>query len=246
MLELIGLQAGYGAQRVLHDLDMKVAKGAITALVGVNGAGKSTLLQTLLGLLPGQPSAGRILFRGQEIQGWPTQRIVAQGIAYVPEGREVFPGLSVHENLLMGAWLCRDRPLRQQRLAAVLELFPRLGERGRQLAGTLSGGEQQMLALARALMGGPELLLLDEPSLGLSPQLVDLVFSAIQRLVGQGMTVLLVEQNAARSLALAQHGYVLERGRVVLAGPAPWLREQEQLRVAYLGAVAPAREEKKA
>ncbi len=236
MLELRGLRTCYGAQQVLHDIQMRVESGAITALVGVNGAGKTTLLKTVLGLLPGQPTAGQILFRGLPIQDWTTHRRIGHGLAYVPEGREVFASLSVAENLQMGAWLCRERQVREARLAGIMALFPRLAERCGQLAGTLSGGEQQMLALGRALMSGPELLLLDEPSLGLSPRLVDVVYSAIQTLVGQGMTVLLVEQNAARSLAVAQHGYVLERGRIVLAGTADWMRNQERVRAAYMGA----------
>lgn len=236
MLELIGVHSRYGAQCVLHDIHMRVEPGAITALVGVNGAGKTTLLKTVLGLLPGQPTHGQILLREVPIQGWTPQRRVSQGIAYVPEGREVFARLSVVENLEMGAWLCRDRHVRETRFAAVMALFPRLAERRQQLAGTLSGGEQQILALGRALMSGPEVLLLDEPSLGLSPRWVDVVFSAIQTLVGQGMTVLLVEQNAALSLAIAQRGYVLERGQIVLAGAADWLRNQERVRAAYMGA----------
>ena len=235
-LSVHGLTAGYGTIRVLHGVDLDVPAGQLTAVVGPNGAGKTTLLRALSGLLP---RAGDVRFDGAPLPEAPAA-VVRRGLGHVPEGRELFPRMTVRENLELGAWPA-PRGERASRLERVLALFPRLHERHRQVAGSLSGGEQQMLAIGRALMTGPRLLMLDEPSLGLAPRLVDLLLDVVRRLPAEGVTVLLVEQNVAKALALAEHAYVIERGRVVLHGPARTLLDSQEIRAAYLGAAAQGR-----
>ena len=232
MLEVAGLAAGYGALPVLRGIDFAIAAGEIVAVLGSNGAGKSTLNNVLSGLL--KPSAGRIGFRGSEIAGAPPAAIVARGLIQVPEGRRIFPNLSVRENLEIGSYR-RGRPHRAANLERVGTIFPRLRERMKQLAGTLSGGEQQMLAIGRALMAEPVLLLLDEPSLGLSPLLVEEMFALVASLRGEGLSVLLVEQNVMQSLAIADRAYVLEQGIFTLTGAGAVLLDDPRLRQAYLG-----------
>ena len=230
MLKLESIRTSYGQIEALSVIDLEVKKGEIVCLLGSNGAGKSTTLMTISGVL--RPSGGRIIFEGQEIQGRAPHEIVRLGISHVPEGRKIFPRLTVRENLEMGAYI-KDKF--DEQLAGVFELFPVLKERHRQLGGTLSGGEQQMLAMGRALMSGPRVLLLDEPSLGLSPILVSKIFRTIKEINRQGMTVLLVEQNARAALGLASRGYVLSNGRVALRGTGQQLLENEEVKRAYLG-----------
>jgi len=232
MLEVAGLAAGYGALPVLRGIDFAIAAGEIVAVLGSNGAGKSTLNNVLSGLL--KPSAGRIGFRGSEIAGAPPAAIVARGLIQVPEGRRIFPNLSVRENLEIGSYR-RGRPHRAANLERVGTIFPRLRERMKQLAGTLSGGEQQMLAIGRALMAEPVLLILDEPSLGLSPLLVEEMFALVASLRAEGLSVLLVEQNVMQSLAIADRAYVLEQGIFTLTGAGAVLLDDPRLRQAYLG-----------
>jgi branched-chain amino acid transport system ATP-binding protein len=226
------LRAGYGAIEVLRGVDLAVGAGEIVALLGSNGAGKSTLNNNVSGLY--RPLAGTIRFDGQEIAGAPSMRIVEAGLVQVPEGRRVFPNLSVRENLELGSYR-RGRGARAKNLDHVLSIFPRLNERLAQSAGTLSGGEQQMLAIGRGLMGEPRLLILDEPSLGLSPLLVEEMFALIGRLNRDGLAILLVEQNVVQSLALAHRAYVLENGRIALSGNAADLAQDPELRKSYLG-----------
>jgi len=232
MLEVRGLHAGYGEVSVLRGVDLAVARGEIVALLGANGAGKSTLNNNLSGLY--RPSAGSIRFCGTEIAGARAERMVAAGLIQVPEGRRVFPNLSVRENLELGSYR-RGRARRVANLERVYGTFARLKARTDQLAGTLSGGEQQMLAIGRGLMAEPELLILDEPSLGLSPLLVEEMFGLIRRLNAEGLSVLLVEQNVVQSLAIAHRGFVLENGRIALEGKAAELLSNARLRAAYLG-----------
>jgi branched-chain amino acid transport system ATP-binding protein len=232
-LSVRGLGARYGGIRVLDGLDLEARAGRLTAVVGPNGAGKTTLLKALSGLMP---RAGEVWLDGERMPSEPAA-IVARGLAHVAEGRQLFPELTVRENLELGAWLIPRRQ-RPERLADVFAAFPKLAERAGQLAGSMSGGEQQMLAVARALMGRPRVLMLDEPSLGLAPRMVDEVFAIVRRLLGDGVTVLLVEQNVGQALALAEDAYLIERGRVVLAGPARTLLDSDQIRLAYLGSAA--------
>ena len=232
MLEVKGLRAGYGAIEILRGIDLAVGAGEIVALLGSNGAGKSTLNNNISGLY--KPFGGSIRFEGQEIAGTPSTRIVDSGLIQVPEGRRVFPNLSVRENLEMGSYR-RGRAGRAQNLDRVVAIFPRLKERWTQLAGTLSGGEQQMLAIGRGLMGEPKLLILDEPSLGLSPLLVEEMFALISKINADGLAILLVEQNVVQSLAVAHRAYVLENGRIALSGKAAELAENPELRKTYLG-----------
>ena len=232
MLEVRALRAGYGAIEVLRGVDLAVGAGEIVALLGSNGAGKSTLNNNVSGLY--RPLAGTIRFDGQEIAGAPSMRIVEAGLVQVPEGRRVFPNLSVRENLELGSYR-RGRGARAKNLDHVLSIFPRLNERLAQSAGTLSGGEQQMLAIGRGLMGEPRLLILDEPSLGLSPLLVEEMFALIGRLNRDGLAILLVEQNVVQSLAIAHRAYVLENGRIALSGQAADLAQDPELRKSYLG-----------
>jgi branched-chain amino acid transport system ATP-binding protein len=232
MLNVEAISAAYGAVQALHDVSITVARGEIVTLVGANGAGKSTLLMTICG--DPRARAGRIAFEGRDITALPTHEIMRLGLAQVPEGRRVFPRMSVMENLLMGAQVAGHDPA--PLLAQVFALFPRLQERAQQRGGTLSGGEQQMLAIGRALMSRPRLLLLDEPSLGLAPLIVRQIFSAIRDLnEREGLTVLLVEQNANQALRLAHRGYVLVNGRITLAGTGRELLAMPEVRDAYLG-----------
>ena len=232
MLEVSGLHAGYGALRILRGLDMKIEAGEIVAVLGANGVGKTTLNNTLTGLL--RPTQGSVLWMGEEIAGATPERIVASGLVQVPEGRKIFPNLTVRENLELGSYR-RAKANRARNLERVVGGFPRLRERLDQLAGTLSGGEQQMLATGRGLMAEPKLLILDEPSLGLSPLMVEDMFGMIQRISGEGVTVLLVEQNVVQSLDVAHRAYVMENGVFVLSGPARELAADPRLKQAYLG-----------
>ena len=234
LLEVAGLNSHYGPVQVIHGVDLRIGSGELVALVGGNGAGKTTLLHTLSGLH--RPSAGFIRFNGQDMTRWPTHRIVAAGICQVPEGRQIFAPLSVADNLKLGAYRQRhnDNGV-QQEMERVYTLFPILHERRQQLAGTLSGGQQQMLAMGRALLGKPRLLLLDEPSMGLAPLLVEEIFRVIVELNTQGVTILLVEQNASAALAIAGRGYILETGRIVKTAPAADLLADDDVRRAYLG-----------
>jgi branched-chain amino acid transport system ATP-binding protein len=232
MLKVRGLCSGYGRIRVLEEVDLDVEDGEIVTLIGANGAGKTTLLMTLCG--KPQASAGSIAFRGQELRGLATYQIIRRGIAHSPEGRRIFPRLTVLENLQMGAVVCGPDHF-QADLDMVLDLFPRLRERLKQRAGTLSGGEQQMLAIGRALMGRPQLLLLDEPSLGLAPMIVRQIFDIIRTINRErAMTVLLVEQNAFHALKLAHRGYVMVQGRITMSGTGAELLADPSVRAAYL------------
>ncbi|MFA5111807.1 MAG: ABC transporter ATP-binding protein [Desulfobaccales bacterium] len=233
MLEVFDLRVSYGPIQALDGVSFGVPRGQIVTLLGANGSGKTTALRAITGLAAAQ--AGRVLFEGREIRGRPTHEIIRSGIAMVPEGRRIFANLTVYENLLLGAYFRRDQPALNRDLDRIYDTFPRLAERREQAAGTLSGGEQQMLALGRALMSRPRLLLLDEPSLGLAPLLVKEVLQVITRLNQRGVTILLVEQNAVAALSIAHHGYVLETGRVVLAGAGAELLAHPHLQQAYLG-----------
>jgi branched-chain amino acid transport system ATP-binding protein len=233
MLSIEQLDLFYGDAQALAGVSLEVPAGEIVAIVGANGAGKSSLIRTIAGME--RPAAGRILFKSQDIVGLPTHRICALGIGQVAEGRQIFPTLSVADNLALGAVSAAARARSVETLAHVHELFPRLRERREQLAGTLSGGEQQMLAIGRCLMALPELIMFDEPSLGLAPTLVQEVFRVIRRLHEEGLTIVLVEQNVAVSLKLAAHAYVLENGRIVLSGRGEDLLHNDSVRQAYLG-----------
>jgi branched-chain amino acid transport system ATP-binding protein len=232
MLEIRNLHAGYGQMKVLHGIDLEVSAGEIVALLGSNGAGKTTLNNNISGV--NVPHRGQILFEGENIAGLASEKIVELGIIHVPEGRCIFPNLTVLENLELGAYR-RARNRRGKNLSRVVEVFPRLSERLSQLAGTLSGGEQQMLAIGRGMMAEPRLLILDEPSLGLSPLLVEEVFTLISSLNKQGLSVFLVEQNVMQSLEIADRAYVIENGEVALSGPAGDLIDDPELRKTYLG-----------
>ncbi|MEE8453305.1 MAG: ABC transporter ATP-binding protein [Limibaculum sp.] len=232
MLEVRGLRAGYGPMQVLHGIDLDVARGEIVAILGANGAGKSTLNNNISGIF--RPFAGTIRFEGKEITARPPEQIVDAGLIQVPEGRRVFPNLTVRDNLLLGAYR-RGRARRSANIDRVCGIFPRLRERIAQIAGTLSGGEQQMLAIARALMSEPRLLILDEPSLGLSPILVEEMFALIRDLNADGLAILLVEQNVLQSLEIANRAYVLENGVFVMQDTPAALLADDQLKRAYLG-----------
>jgi branched-chain amino acid transport system ATP-binding protein len=232
LLEVLDLTVTYGAITALDGVSLKVPSGKIAALLGANGSGKTSTIRAITGLAP--LKGGRILFDGREIQGLPPHEITRRGIAVVPEGRRIFANLTVYENLLLGAYFRHDQDARRD-LDWVAQIFPRLAERRRQRAGTLSGGEQQMLALGRALMSHPRLLLLDEPSLGLAPLLVREVFHIVSHLNRQGVTVLLVEQNAYAACKIADYAYILETGRLVLEGPGAELLKHPHLKDAYLG-----------
>ena len=232
MLEVRDLHAGYGLTRVLEGVSLHVNAGEIVAVLGSNGAGKTTLNMAISGLV--KPRAGSVTFEGRDITGRPPAEIMGAGLIQVPEGRKIFPNLSVRENLELGSYR-RAKPNRAQNLDRVFQTFPRLKERTGQAAGTLSGGEQQMLAIGRGMMAEPRLLILDEPSLGLSPLLVEEMFALIRRLHGQGLAIMLVEQNVAQSLDVADRAYVLENGRFAISGPAASVREDPELKRAYLG-----------
>jgi branched-chain amino acid transport system ATP-binding protein len=232
MLEVRKLQAGYGLTHVLEGVSLHVNAGEIVAVLGSNGAGKTTLNMAISGLV--KPRAGSVTFEGRDITGRPPAEIMGAGLIQVPEGRKIFPNLSVRENLELGSYR-RAKPNRARNLDRVFETFPRLKERTAQAAGTLSGGEQQMLAIGRGMMAEPRLLILDEPSLGLSPLLVEEMFALIRRLHGQGLAIMLVEQNVAQSLDVADRAYVLENGRFAISGAAASVREDPELKRAYLG-----------
>jgi branched-chain amino acid transport system ATP-binding protein len=233
-LTVQGLAVNYGVIKALKGINLKVGEGQIVTLIGSNGAGKSTTMNTLAGLL--KPAGGRIVFNGKDISGNSSVSIVRAGMILAPEGRQVFPRMSVLENLHMGAFSVKSKAVKEKALAEVFDLFPILKEREKQLAGTLSGGEQQMLALGRALMGQPRLLMLDEPSLGLAPLVIKEIFRMIQRINKElGTTVLLVEQNARMALSISDYGYVLETGNIAYQGKAPDLISDEKVRMAYLG-----------
>lgn len=233
MLKVENLSVHYGMIQAVRDVSFEVNEGEVVSLIGANGAGKTTILRTLSGLV--RPSAGKIQFLGKEIQKLPAQKIVAGGLSQVPEGRHVFPGLTVMENLEMGAFLKKNREENQANLKKVFSRFPRLEERKNQDAATLSGGEQQMLAMGRALVSTPKLLLLDEPSMGLAPIFIQEIFDIIQDIQKQGTTVLLIEQNANKALAISDRGYVLETGKIVLSGTGKELAASDEVRKAYLG-----------
>ncbi|HKE16745.1 MAG TPA: ABC transporter ATP-binding protein [Kofleriaceae bacterium] len=233
MLELRDVSAGYGNIEALHGISLSVDDGEIVTLIGANGAGKTTTLMTISGCV--RARAGAVMFRGRDVSRLPPHEIVALGLVQSPEGRKIFPRLTVMENLEMGAFVRRDRPGIAADAKRVFELFPILGERRRQPGGTLSGGEQQMLAIGRALMARPKLLLLDEPSLGLAPMVVTRIFEVIRELNREGSTILLVEQNARMALKAAHRGYVLETGTIAMTGPAGDLLSDERVRAAYLG-----------
>ena len=233
MLEVKDLHVYYGVIQALKGISFEVNQGEVIALIGANGAGKTTTLQTLTGLLSAKE--GSVVFEGKDITRVPAHKIVEMGIAHVPEGRRVFSDLSVYENLKMGAYTRKDKKEIEESLANVYKRFPRLEERKNQMAGTLSGGEQQMLAMGRALMSKPKIILMDEPSMGLAPLLVKEIFSIIKTINEEGTTVLLVEQNANMALSIADYAYVLETGRITLSGPAADLSASEAVRKAYLG-----------
>ena len=233
MLTLENVSVNYGAIEALKGVSMHVEKGEVVTLIGANGAGKSTTLRTITGLL--EPRDGRVMFEGEDIGGKPTHKLVARGISMSPEGRGVFANLSVRENLQMGAYLQKNKSKIASDMEHVFQMFPRLKERQAQKAGTLSGGEQQMLAMGRALMSSPRLLLLDEPSLGLAPLVVHTIFEAIEEIRGQGTTILLVEQNAHAALGHSDRAYVLETGQIVMEGPSKELAADPGIKEAYLG-----------
>jgi branched-chain amino acid transport system ATP-binding protein len=233
MLKVEDLSVGYGDAHVLANISFSARKQEMTCILGSNGAGKTTLLRAITGLIPSK--SGKIRFLDQEIQKKAAHQIVRLGMTMIPEGRRLWPPLTVQENLEMGAYLTNDRPLLRERLERVYSLFPHLARRKNQLCATLSGGEQQMVAIGRGLMASPKLLLLDEPSLGLAPLIVREVFEAIKKIVGSGTTVVLVEQNTQAALSAAHYGYVLERGTFVLEREASSLRDDPHIRQAYLG-----------
>ena len=233
MPEIKDLEVYYGMIQAIKGISFEVNQGEVIALIGANGAGKTTTLHTITGLL--SPKKGSVLFEGQDITKVPAHKIVSMGMAHVPEGRRVFSQLSVYENLKLGAYTRKDKSNIDKELQSIYERFPRLAERKNQLAGTLSGGEQQMLAMGRALMSKPSIVLMDEPSMGLSPILVNEIFDIIESISKSGTTVLLVEQNAKKALSIADRAYVLETGKVVLEGDAKDLLENDSIKKAYLG-----------
>lgn len=233
MLELHDIHASYGDVKVLHGVSLEVKHGELVALIGTNGAGKTTTLSTVAGVV--KPTSGRILFKGEPIHGQPPEAIVRKGIAMVPESRGIFSALTVEQNLRLGAYIRKDRDEYHRDLKEIFQLFPVLGERINQAAGTMSGGEQQQLAIARALMSHPELLIFDEPSLGLSPKLVDQLFELIRRLHAEGRTILLVEQNVAHTLNVADRAYLIRLGRIEASGSAATMRSEIDVAGAYLG-----------
>jgi branched-chain amino acid transport system ATP-binding protein len=233
MLEVKNIQVAYGKIIAVKDVSVTVNEGEIVTLIGSNGAGKSTTLRTISGLI--KPKSGEITFNGKRIDGMPGHDIVSLGICHSPEGRRIFPRMTVKENLELGAFLRNDKTAVNADMERVLDLFPRLKERIKQTAGTMSGGEQQMLAVSRALMGDPKLLLLDEPSMGLAPVLVELIFDTIVKIRKQGITILLIEQNATAALEVADRAYVLESGKVKMSGSAKELSSDDKVTKAYLG-----------
>lgn len=233
MLKLQGVSAGYGGTEIIRNVSLEVKKGEVVTIVGANGAGKTTTLRTICGIV--KPTSGSIEFEGCKLDGLRSDEIVAAGITMVPEGRQLFPHISVRDNLLMGAYKRSARAVANQRMEEVLQIFPRVGERLEQMAGSLSGGEQQMVAIARGLMSNPALLMFDEPSLGLSPLLMAQVFDVIDQIVELGRTVLIVEQNIVHTLKIADRGYVLENGEITMSGTGQELLENPHIKKAYLG-----------
>ncbi|SPH18143.1 High-affinity branched-chain amino acid transport ATP-binding protein LivF [Defluviimonas aquaemixtae] len=233
LLEMKSVSAGYGRIAAVRDISIRVPEGKIVTIIGANGAGKTTTLRAMSGMLP--ITQGEITFDGKRIDGMPASKVVAHGIAHVPEGRRIFPDMTVEENLRTGAFLRKDKEGVERDLASVFTRFPRLRERRRQRAQTMSGGEQQMLAIGRALMSKPRLMLMDEPSMGLAPVIVEEIARIIEEINAEGLSVVLVEQNAELALELADHAYVLETGRCALEGPAGELHDNEHVRAAYLG-----------
>ena len=233
MLEIKDLFVSYGMMEVLHGISLKVEDRELVSVIGPNGAGKSTLIKTVMGLV--KPTSGQVLYNGQDITHLPAHKRAGLGIGYVPEGRRVFAKLTVEENLRMGAYELKDKKIIAQNMERVYEIFPRLGERKGQLASTMSGGEQQMLAISRALMLSPKMLLIDEVSMGLMPIMVNTCFDVIKKLNEQGITILVVEQNANKALKVANRGYVLETGNIVLSDTAENLRKDDTVQKAYLG-----------
>jgi branched-chain amino acid transport system ATP-binding protein len=233
MLEIKNLSIGYKGVQVVWDVSFEVKEGESVAFVGANGAGKSTILKTISGVI--KPMAGEIIFNGESLVGIPAHKIVSKGLAYIPEGRRVFPYMTVRENLELGAFTEKKKEVIANNINRVFELFPRLKERQSQMAGTFSGGEQQMLVIGRALMSSPKFLMIDEPSLGLQPTIVNLVYEAIEALHSEGITILLVEQNVQKSLEVSQRGYVLENGRISMSGSSKDLLNNEDMKKVYLG-----------
>ncbi|MGL4209702.1 MAG: ABC transporter ATP-binding protein [Candidatus Adiutrix sp.] len=233
MLRIENLNVGYGHLQILRDVSLNVKVGEIVAILGPNGAGKTTLLKSIMGLIP--PMSGKVFFQGQDVTGHPTFELSRQGIAFVPEERNIFPAMNVEENLLLGAYFNTDKELIKQYLGHVYEMFPRLHERRKQLAGTMSGGERQMLAIGRGLMSNPHLVILDEPSMGLSPTNVLVVFDTIVKLVAQDVTIMIVEQNVNTTLGVATRAYVMEQGRVVMEGASAELANNDHVKKMYLG-----------
>ena len=234
ILKVEGMNVYYGMIQALRGISFEVNRGEIVSLIGANGAGKTTTLHTITGLI--RPKEGNVLYKGEDITRVPAHKIVSMGMVHVPDGRRIFQGLSVYENLLMGAYSRKDKAEIAENMERVLTQFPRLAERKNQLAGTLSGGEQQMLAMGRALLSNPELIVLDEPSMGLSPLLVGEVFEIVKSFRDAGKTVLLVEQNAKKALSVSDRAYVLENGVITMSGDAKALADDERVRKAYLGA----------
>ncbi len=232
MLSLLNVFTAYGSVPVLKNVTLEVTNGQITCLLGSNGAGKSTTINTILGFV--KPKAGQVFFRGEDISGKSTESIVRRGVGVVPEGRRVFPKMTVEENLLVGACACADKTRIKENIAKAYTLFPRLAERRTQNAGTMSGGEQQMLAISRALMGEPEILLLDEPSLGLAPLVVNDIFNTIKQLKKEGMTILLIEQNGAKALEMADRGYLMQKGELIASCTENTAEAKAKLMTVYL------------
>lgn len=233
MLNIKNLSVKYDTIRVVHDVSLNIENGELIALIGANGAGKSTILKTISGLI--RPESGQIFFEGEEITKLPSHEIVEKGIIHVPEGRQIFAKMTIEENLRLGAYQQKDKHLIKEKMELAFSLFPILKQRIRQLAGTLSGGEQQMLAIGRALQGNPKLLLLDEPSMGLSPLMTQQVFDVLQKLKDSGITMLLVEQNAYDALEISDRTYILETGRIIMEGESSKLIEDPKVKEAYLG-----------
>ena len=233
ILEVKGLEAGYNGMSVLHGINFEVEKGEILAILGSNGVGKSTTLRAITGVI--KPMAGKVIYTGQDITGMPSHKLVSMGVSMVPEGRMLFSGMTVEDNLIMGAYLEKDKAKIHERLKKVYKMFPRVEERKKQIAGTLSGGEQQMVAIARGLMSDPELLILDEPSLGLMPKLVQEIFEFVKEIAASGITVIIVEQNANDTLAMCDYAFVVQNGEVVIEGKGDDLLSNEEVQKAYLG-----------
>jgi branched-chain amino acid transport system ATP-binding protein len=238
LLKVTGLKVSYGGIKAVKGIDLEVREGELVTLIGSNGAGKTTTMKAITGMLLAE--AGEIVYQGESIRGMGSWDLVKRGLAMVPEGRGVFTRMTITENLLMGAYVRTDKAEIQRDIDRMFELFPRLKERRDQLAGTMSGGEQQMLAMARALMSRPKLLLLDEPSMGLSPIMVDKIFEVVRDVHAQGVTVLLVEQNARRALQVADRGYVMDSGEIIMVGEAKAMLDDPKVRAAYLGEAAVA------